>query len=240
MRLSKTLFVASLATALVGGSFAPAAQADVVSISRTFSGFEFEKTTLSSAMKLEIKNWLLSNGDFTQVSCFGFTGYNVFNRTKKFMDKLAKTRASATCNYVKAIASSAKIVSIGGVPSSSKNPSSRRVTITISKEGSGFGGGSGGGQGNGVTATCDDQVLIKMRSRLFRGDLYFGQMNISDISANCKGKQMDIYLTDSNSNELAKALDLPISGSTLTLLFSSLTTPDVKSTDIAGVAISIK
>ncbi|MEY4390869.1 MAG: hypothetical protein RLZZ400_612, partial [Actinomycetota bacterium] len=187
MKFAKATFSSALVVALCFGALTPPASADTVSISRTFSGFEFERTNLTSAMKNDIKSWLLANGDFTQVSCFGFTGYNVFNRTKAFMDKLAKTRATATCNYVKTIAKSAKVMSVGGVPSSSKNPSSRRVTITISKEGTGFGGGTGGGDGTGVTATCDDNVVIKMRSRLFRGDLYFGQMNISDINSNCRG-----------------------------------------------------
>ena len=219
---------------------APGARADVVSISRTFSGFEFEKPSLTTDMKNAIKAWMLSNGDFTEVSCFGYTGHNVFNRPSAFMNKLAKTRALKTCNYVKSLASSIKIASTGGVPSNSKNPNSRRVTITLSREGNSIGGGTGPGGGTGVTGTCDDNVTVKMRSRLLRGDLYFSQMNITDINAGCKGLNMDVYLVDGSGNELASAKDLAISTTSLTFGFSVLNNKDIKSTDVASVAISIR
>jgi hypothetical protein len=233
------LVSASLALGLI---FLPTtqAQADVVSISHTFSGFAFEKTNISAAMTSEIRTWLASNTGFTSVSCFGFTGYNVFNRTKAFMMNLATTRAKNICNFVKNNYPGIRIDSIGGIPSTSRNPNSRRVTITLGKTGNSIGGGgTGDGTATGVTATCDTSVNVKMTSRLFHGDLYLNQVVISDISSNCAGKKLDFYLVDSASNQLGVSMNRPVSGTTLTIPYTAFDVTAVKTTQVSSVAISI-
>ena len=215
------------------------ASADSVSISKTFSGFEFEKTAVTPDMKAAIQTWIALNADFTQVSCFGYTGYNVFNRSKAFLNKLAVTRANAVCKFVNRISAKTKIKSTGGIPSSSKNPSSRRVTITLTRTGVIDPGGTGDGSATGVIGTCDNTITVKMKSRLLRGDLYFSQINMSDISNNCKSKFMDIYFTDADGAELAQALNKPVTGATLSLLWSDFSTLELLSTTLAKVVISI-
>ena len=219
-----------------------AANADTVSISKTFSGFEFEKTVVTSAMKAEIQAWIALNPDFTQVSCFGYTGYNVFNRSKAFLQKLAVTRAKSTCLFLTKVDKKLKVISTSGIPSTSKNPSSRRVTITLTRNGiitPGSGGGTGDGSGTGVIGTCDDTITVKMKSRLLRGELYFNQINMSDIAGTCKGKFMDVYFMDASSTELAHVMNKPISGATLSLVYSDFSTAEIRSTTIDRVAISI-
>jgi hypothetical protein len=215
------------------------ASADTVSISKTFSGFEFEKTAVTPDMKAAIQTWIALNADFTQVSCFGYTGYNVFNRSKAFLNKLAVTRAIAVCKFVNRISAKTKIKSTGGIPSSSKNPSSRRVTITLTRTGIIDPGGTGDGSGTGVIGTCDSSITVKMRSRLLLGDLYFSQISLSEISNNCKSKFMDIYFTDANGAELAQALNKPVTGATLSLLWSEFSANELLSTTVAKVVISI-
>ena len=215
------------------------ASADSVSISKTFSGFEFEKTSVTPDMKAAIQTWIALNADFTQVSCFGYTGYNVFNRSKAFLNKLAVTRAKAVCKFVNRISAKTKIKSTGGIPSSSKNPSSRRVTITLTRTGIIDPGGTGDGSGTGVIGTCDSSITVKMKSRLLRGDLYFSQISLSDISNNCKSKFMDIYFTDVNGAELSQALNKPVTGATLSLLWSEFSANELLSTTVAKVIISI-
>ena len=215
------------------------ASADSVSISKTFSGFEFEKTAVTPDMKAAIQTWIALNADFTQVSCFGYTGYNVFNRTKAFLNKLAVTRAKNTCAFVNRISAKTKVKSTGGIPSSSKNPSSRRVTVTLTRSGIIDPGGTGDGSATGVIGTCDNSITVKMKSRLLRGDLYFSQINMSDISNNCKSKFMDIYFTDADGAELAQALNKPVTGATLSLLWSDFSTLELLSTTLAKVVISI-
>jgi hypothetical protein len=215
------------------------ASADTVSISKTFSGFEFEKTSVTPAMKAAIQTWVALNADFTEVSCFGYTGYNVFNRSKTFLNKLAVSRAKNTCAFVHRISAKTKVKSTGGIPSTSKNPSSRRVTVTLTRTGIIDPGGTGDGSGTGVIGTCDSNITVKMKSRLLRGDLYFSQISMSDISNNCKSKYMDIYFTDTNGAELSQALNKPVTGATLSLLWSDFSTLELLSTTVARVVISI-
>ena len=241
----KSKFAAIAATLLLAAPsvlfMAPgSASADSVSISKTFSGFEFEKTVVTLPMKAEIQAWIAKNPDFTQVSCFGYTGYNVFNRTHAFLQKLAVTRAKATCAFMKRVDSKVKVVSTGGIPSTSKNPSSRRVTITLTRTGIITpGSGTGDGSATGVVGTCDDSITVKMKSRLLHADLYFNQINMSDINSTCKGKFMDIYFMDAAGAELAHSMNKAISASTLSLLWSDFSTTELLSTTIDRVAISI-
>lgn len=239
MRKLAALFMA-LAIAMGLSVVVPSsASADTVSISKTFSGFEFEKTTVTPDMKAAIQTWIALNANFTQVSCFGYTGYNVFNRSKAFLQKLAVTRAKSVCKFVNRISSKTKIKSTGGIPSSSKNPSSRRVTITLTRTGIIDSGGTGDGSATGVIGTCDSNITVKMRSRLLMGELYFSQIAMSDISNNCKSKYMDIYFTDANGAELAQALNKAVTGSTLSLLWSEFSDSELLSTTIARVVISL-
>lgn len=216
------------------------ASADIVSISKTFSGFEFEKTAVTAPMQAEIQAWIAKNSDFTQVSCFGYTGYNVFNRTHAFLQKLAVSRATATCGFLKKIDRKLRVVGSSGIPSTSKNPSSRRVTVTLTRNGIITpGNGTGDGTGTSVVGTCDDNIVAKMKSRLLHADLYFSQVNMSDIAGTCKGKFMDVYFMDASGAELAHAMNKAITGGTLSLLWSDFSTAEMLSTTIAKVAISI-
>jgi hypothetical protein len=241
-KFSSIALSALLAVGVTLGPGVQAASADVVTISHTFSGFEFEKTALSVDMKTAIQAWLALNPDFTQVSCFGFTGYNVSRRSSGFMKKLAITRAKNSCNFIKLLQPGVRILSTGGVPSSSQNPNSRRVTITLSRNGSlptGGGGGTGDGNGGNTVGTCDNNIIVKMRSRLFKNDLYFAQMALSDISLNCKGKQLDVYLTDASGTELGHCLNKPVTGTTLTLNYTDFSYLEIKSTTVDKVAFSV-
>jgi len=235
------LFVALALTAaswLVVGE--NSASADTVSISKTFSGFDFEKTLITPPMKAEIQAWIAKNTEFTQVSCFGYTGYNVFNRSRAFLQKLAVSRAKATCTFLTRIDKNLKIVSTSGIPSTSKNPSSRRVTVTLTRNGIITpGSGTGDGTGTSVVGTCDDNITAKMKSRLLRADLYFNQINFSAINATCKGKFMDVYFMDASDAELAHAMNKAITTTTLSLLWSDFSATEIISTVVARVAISI-
>ena len=242
MRAKLTAVLTALALSFAGllALGAPNARADILTISRTFTGFEFEKTSLSTDMRTAIQGWLALNPDFTQVSCFGFTGYNVSNRSAAFMKKLAVTRAKISCKFIKALQPNIRIASTAGVPSSSQNPNSRRVTITLARNGSvPTGGGTGGGSGDNTVGTCDNNIIVKMRSRLLRSDLYFSQMALSDISLNCKGKLLDVYLMDASGAELGHTLNKTITGVTLNLVFSDFTSTEIKSTTIDKVAFSV-
>lgn len=239
MRKLAALFMA-LALAIGLSVVVPSsASADTVSISKTFSGFEFEKTAVTPDMKAAIQTWIALNANFTQVSCFGYTGYNVFNRSKAFLQKLAVTRAKSVCKFVNRISSKTKIKSTGGIPSSSKNPSSRRVTITLTRTGIIDPGGTGDGSATGVIGTCDNNITVKMKSRLLLGELYFSQIVMSDISNNCKSKYMDVYFTDANGAELAQALNKAVIGATLSLLWSEFSDSELLSTTVARVVISL-
>jgi hypothetical protein len=156
------------------------------------------------------------------------------------MKKLAVTRAKISCEFMKSLQPSLKIASTSGVPSSSQNPNSRRVTITLSRNGSvPTGGGTGGGTGDNTVGTCDNNIIVKMKSRLLRSDLYFSQMALSDISLSCKGKLLDVYLMDSSGAELGHLLNKAIPGATLTLNYSDFTNTEIKSTTVDKVAFSV-
>ena len=242
MKRTVARFAASLmlaAASLLQFGINPAT-ADTVSISKTFSGFEFEKTTVTNPMKAEIQAWIAKNTEYTQVSCFGYTGYNVFNRSHAFLQKLAVSRAKATCAFMKRVDKKLKVMSTGGIPSSSKNPSSRRVTITLSRNGIITpGSGTGDGTGTSVVGTCDDNIVAKMKSRLLHADLFFSQVSFTQINTTCNGKFMDVYFMDSAGAELAQVMNKPISGTSLSLLWSDFSVAEIISTSVAKVAISI-
>lgn len=236
-KIAVALVLAAPSLVIIGDG---SASADTVSISKTFSGFEFEKTMITPPMKAEIQAWIAKNSDFTQASCFGYTGYNVFNRSRAFLQKLAVSRAKATCSFLNRIDKKLKIVSTSGIPSTSKNPSSRRVTVTLTRTGIIIpGSGTGDGSGTSVVGTCDDNITAKMKSRLLRAELYFNQVNFSAINSTCNGKFMDVYFMDAAGAELAHAMNKAITATTLSLLWSDFSTTEILSTAVARVAISI-
>jgi hypothetical protein len=219
---------------------APQALATAKTATKTFSGFQLEKTVLTPAMKKAMKAWVTANPDFNQVSCFGYTGYNLHNRPQDFLQKLAVSRAKATCSYLVSLNKNLKVLSTSGIPSSSKNANSRRVTVTLTKKASSGGGGTiNNGDGTAVVGTCDSSVNVKMRSRLLHADLYFNQMVVSSISSTCASKYMDVYLMDTAGTELAHVMNKQINGPTVTLLWSDFSTLEVLSTTVRKVAISI-
>jgi hypothetical protein len=82
-----------------------------------------------------------------------------------------------------------------------------------------------------------------LRSRLVGGVFYFKRITFSDIDARCLGNAIDVYLLDSDDEELASYIGGAISGSTFALdyqvfeLDGSLI--DVAANDIDSVAIEI-
>ena len=90
---------------------------------------------------------------------------------------------------------------------------------------------------------CDSDITVSMRSRLLGGVFYFKRITFSDIDARCIGDEIDVYLLDSDDEELASYAGGEISGSTFSFdyrvfkLDGSLV--DVEANDIYSVAIEI-
>jgi hypothetical protein len=64
--------------------------------------------------------------------------------------------------------------------------------------------------------TCDSAITTSLRSRLVSGTFYFKRITLSDLSADCNGKAIDIYLLDASDNDLATYTGT-VSGSSLTV-----------------------
>jgi len=240
--MNRRLLSIALSLALAAGALlvsSSPASSTVERVSKTFSGFAFEKTIITPSMKVQIKAWVAKNPNYTSVSCFGYTGYNVKKRTQQFLNRLAVQRAKKICALVNSIDSGVAIASTGGIPSSSKDPNARRVTVTLSREAVPSDGGSGDGTGTSVVGTCDNNITAKMKSRLLHSDLYFNQIILSAISTTCNGKYMDVYFMDASGSELANVMNKKIVATSITLLWSDFSTTELLSTTIAKVAISI-
>jgi hypothetical protein len=108
--------------------------------------------------------------------------------------------------------------------------------------GSGGGGSSSGsssfGQGALRVGTCDSAITTSLRSRLVTGTFYFKRIALSDLASDCNGKAIDIYLLDSSDNELATYTGT-VSGSTLTVDYTSFTTTNILASAINNVALEI-
>ena len=108
--------------------------------------------------------------------------------------------------------------------------------------GSGGGGSSSGsssfGQGALRVGTCDSAITTSLRSRLVSGTFFFKRITLSDLSADCNGKAIDIYLLDASDNDLAIYTGT-VSGSSLTVEHTSFTPNNVTASVIRNVALEI-
>ena len=103
--------------------------------------------------------------------------------------------------------------------------------------------GSGGpeldfGQGVLRVGTCDSAITISLRSRLVSGIFYFKRISLSDLSVECIGKNIDIYLLDASDAELATYTGT-VSGSSLTVEHTSFAPNIVTASVIRNVALEI-
>jgi len=98
--------------------------------------------------------------------------------------------------------------------------------------------GTSFGQGALRVGTCDSAISTSLRSRLVSGTFYFKRIAVSDVSTDCNGKAIDIYLLDASDNELSKFTGT-VSGSTLTVEYTSFTTTNVLASAIKNVALEI-
>lgn len=89
--------------------------------------------------------------------------------------------------------------------------------------------------------TCDEDVQTSMRSRLVGDTFYFRSITISDIHANCIGKQMDVYLLNASDSEISSVSGISITGSTLTVNFDGGFSPqNTIASSIKKVALEIR
>ena len=101
-------------------------------------------------------------------------------------------------------------------------------------------GGSGSGYGQGAlrVGTCDSEITTSLRSRLVSGTFYFKRITLSDLSTDCDGNTIDIYLLDDSDNELANYTGT-VSGSSLIVEHTSFTPTNVTASVIRNVALEI-
>lgn len=97
--------------------------------SYTISGFQFEKSKVSTVMYQKLRTWLNANKDVTQITCTGYTGFNQNKLTPAQLAKLGKDRAVNVCGYLKKLRPSLVIKIATPVASNSKNAATRRVVI---------------------------------------------------------------------------------------------------------------
>lgn len=236
MRPSKTGIFLGLLLIFVGLviAYGGRAHAETQSITRTFSGFAFEKSELNLGMKKEIKEWAKSNPEYTVASCVGFTGQNVKKRSQTFLQKLATARAKNICNYIHRVNGGVTIYSTQGIPGNGKTAAARRVKVTLYKPTS--------GDGNSLISVgvCDSSLNVVMRSRWSQDDFYFSSITIRDIASSCKGNVLDVYLLDKDGNQLASSLDNQITKSFLRLSFSLFDNQNVPSNLISKVAFELR
>jgi hypothetical protein len=98
--------------------------------------------------------------------------------------------------------------------------------------------GTSFGQGALRVGTCDTAINTSLRSRLVTGTFYFKRIALSDLASDCNGKAIDIYLLDASDNELATYTGT-VSGSSLTVDYTSFTTTNILASAIKNVALEI-
>lgn len=204
-------------------------------ISKTFTGFAFEKSTLTSPMKNQIVKWVTSNPGYAMISCTGYTGHNVKNRTPEFLQKVAEDRAKNTCAYIKSKYKAITIYSTVGIPEDGKTPDARKVTVRLLNVTN-----NGGGTGSAFIGICDDHVDITMKSRFAGGRFYFSTMSITNISSDCRGNVLDVYLIDGSGNQISLATSNAVTATSMTVSYTNFDTPIIRSDAIKQVAIEIR
>ena len=98
---------------------------------RTFTGFEFEKPTLTTSTKKAIKAWLNGKTGYTKVTCVGYTGFNWNKRSAAYLNKLALQRATNVCNYIHQLKPGIQVTSKTAKRDTSNKDAARRVIATI-------------------------------------------------------------------------------------------------------------
>jgi hypothetical protein len=239
----KTLAALLAAVALVFPSNLPAQATDLIK-TKSFTGFAFEKSTVTPAMKIQIKAWVkaAATSGFTLVSCTGYTGFNVNKREAAFLQTLAETRASNICNYIHSLKDVIAVNNTEGIPGDGKTATARKVTVRlIFPDGANNnGGGSGGGTGTVVIGVCDNSLNVTMRSRIANSEFYFASMTIKDIATTCRTKVLDIYLLDADGNQLAVSSANKITAASQTFAYTLFTPNQVVSNQIKQVAFEFR
>lgn len=98
--------------------------------------------------------------------------------------------------------------------------------------------GTSFGQGALRVGTCDTAITTSLRSRLVTGTFYFKRIALSDLASDCNGKAIVIYLFDASDVELATYTGT-VSGSTLSVDYTSFTTTNILASAIKNVALEI-
>ena len=239
MKTNRILAILS-ALLIVGGLIVLStgrAQAAPTRISKSFTGFAFEKSLLTPTMKTEITNWVKANPGYGMVSCIGYTGFNVKKRDQVFLQNLAVARAKRICDFIHTGNGGISVFSTKGIPGDGKSATARKVTVTLIKVPD---DGNGGGTGTVTVGVCDSALRAIMQSKIVAGDFSFARITIRDISTSCKGNVMDVYLLDESGNQLASALDNEITTTWLRVGSSLFTPTDVRSNLIKKVAFEIR
>lgn len=215
-------------------AYAPSAHADSNKVSTTFTGFAFEKSTVTVSMKKQVKLWLETNPGYVVASCVGFTGHNVNNRTQTFLTKLANTRAKNICEYINKVAGTITIHSTKGISGNGQTPAARKVQVTLYKS------IDSGGSGIVTIGVCDNSLTAKMQSRIANGAFAFNTITVKDIAASCKNDVLDVYFLDASGNQIASALNNKITGTFVRLSYTSFTPTLIASDQIAKVAFELR
>jgi len=226
------LLLIILGSLLIGSSDAKAAQTKVT---KSFTGFAFEKSVLTLSMKIKISAWIKANPGYSMVSCVGYTGYNVKNRTKAFIEKLAVSRSKSICDYIHSKNGGISIQSTKGIPGKGKTADARKVTVTLIKVAA-----SGGGNGPVTVGQCENSLSAVMQSRVIVSTFYFGSIAVRDISANCKGSVIDIYLLDGTGTQLAASMGNTINTGSIRVGYAAFTPNQVESYLIRSAAFEIR
>jgi hypothetical protein len=242
----KSKFLKSLAAVLTAFSLTlttgiPAASAADVIKTKSFTGFAFEKSTVTTAMKNQIKAWVraTATSGYTMVSCTGYTGYNANRREAAFLQTLAETRARNICNYIHSLKNVLAVNNTQGIPGDGKSATARKVTVRLIKPDDG-GGGTGGGTGEVVIGVCDNSLKVTMRSRISAGQFYFASITVKEIATSCKTKLLDIYFIDADGNQLAVSSGNVISTASHTYTYTSFSPTAIVSNQIKKVAFEFR
>jgi hypothetical protein len=237
--MTKTRLLATISILLivVGLAFVTSgkAGAEPAQISTTFTGFAFEKSEVTLNMKKKIKAWVLANPNYNVASCVGYTGHNVKNRSKAFLEKLATARSKNICDYIRRITGTMTINSTLGYTGDGKTAEARKVTVTLLNA-----SGNDGGTGVVTIGQCDNSLNVSMQSRITASDFYFNNITIRDISASCSGNIMDIYFLDADGNQIASSMANPISKTYLRVSYQLFNPTLIPSNQISKVAFEIR
>lgn len=244
MKSSLRKFFAALFAVIaltITSSAPPALAADIIK-TNNFAGFAFEKSTLTTTMKRQIRTWVLATAksNFTLVSCTGYTGQNVNRREQAFLQTLAETRSQKVCDYILTIKNVLAIKTVQGVPGNGKTANARRVTVRLIAPDTSGGGGTGGGGGEVIVGSCDNAIKASMRSRVSSGEFYFASISVKEIATTCRNKVLDIYFLDVDGNQLGVSTENTISTTSVNVAYMQFTPNKIKSNEIKKVAFEFR